>query len=164
MNIIDIIILVCFVPAIVQGISKGFISQAVSLAAIIIGVWLAFHFSEAVGNFLSGYIEVSGAWLRAISFAVILLAAVLVLNLIGKALAKIVKFAMLGWLDKLLGIVISVVKVFLVIGLIVIVFDALNSKFGFVPQQTVDGSVLYKPLKDAVDVVFPYLKGIIFEK
>ena len=164
MNIIDIIILVCFVPAIVQGISKGFITQAISLVSIILGVWLAFHFSKPAGDFLEGFIDLSGPWLHAVSFALILLVVVLVLNLIGKGLGKVVKLAMLGWMDKLLGIVLAVVKVFLLIGLVVILFDALNSKFGFVPQQTVDGSVLYKPLKDAVDVVFPYLKGIIFNK
>ena len=31
MGILDIILLCCFIPAIVQGISKGFISQVISI-------------------------------------------------------------------------------------------------------------------------------------
>ena len=141
MNIIDIILLVCFVPALIQGITKGFIPQAVALLSIILG-----------------------AWLRAAAFAVILVAVSLVLNLLGKGLEKVLKVAMLGWADKLLGAVLSFLKAFLVVGLLVIVFDALNSKFSLVPQQTIDESVLYGPLKDAVDLVFPYLKEIVMHK
>ena len=159
MNIIDIIILVCFVPALIQGITKGFIPQAVALLSIILGAWLAFRFSEPVGEWLGGYVELSAA-----SFAVILVAVSLALNLIGKGLEKVVKVAMLGWADKLLGAVLSFLKAFLVVGLLVIVFDALNSKFSLVPQQTIDESVLYGPLKDAVDLVFPYLKEIVMHK
>ena len=164
MNIIDIIILVCFVPALIQGITKGFIPQAVALLSIILGAWLAFRFSEPVGEWLGGYLDLSGAWLRAAAFAVILVAVSLALNLLGKGLEKVLKVAMLGWADTLLGAVLSFLKAFLVVGLLVIVFDALNSKFSLVPQQTIDESVLYGPLKDAVDLVFPYLKEIVMHK
>jgi hypothetical protein len=49
-NVIDIIILICCVPALVQGFRKGFISQAVSLVSLVLGAWLAFKFSEPVGE------------------------------------------------------------------------------------------------------------------
>ena len=52
MCILDIIILVCFVPAIVRGISKGFVSQAAALLALIAGVWIAFHFSDMLCSWL----------------------------------------------------------------------------------------------------------------
>ena len=38
MTILDIVLLACFIPAIVQGLTKGFIQQVISIAAIIIGV------------------------------------------------------------------------------------------------------------------------------
>ncbi len=45
MNILDIIILTCFVAAIVQGLRKGFVAQVIAIISIIVGVWLSFRFS-----------------------------------------------------------------------------------------------------------------------
>ena len=61
MNIIDIIILCCLVPAVIRGISKGFVNQAYSLVALIAGVWLSFKFSGALGDWLvRGALSASG--------------------------------------------------------------------------------------------------------
>ena len=59
MNILDIIILICLIPAIIQGIRKGFISQAISIASIILGIWLSSQFANVVGEWIAQYISVS---------------------------------------------------------------------------------------------------------
>ena len=164
MNVIDIIILICCVPALVQGFRKGFISQAVSLVSLVLGAWLAFKFSEPVGEWIKGIADVDGVVLQVLSFTLIFLVVYLVLLLAGKIIRSLVKVVMLGWLDKLLGMTFAVLKVLLIIGLVIICIDAINSTLTLIPSETLDGSVLYHPIKSVADVVFPYLKELIFHK
>lgn len=163
-NVIDIIILICCVPALIQGFRKGFISQAVALVSLVLGAWLAFKFSEPVGEWIKGIADVNGVILQVISFTLIFLAVYLALLLLGKLAQKVVKVVMLGWLDRLLGMTFGLLKVLLIIGLVIICIDAINSTLPVIPSETLEGSVLYDPIKTVADVVFPYLKELIFHK
>ena len=164
MNIIDIVILLCCIPALVQGERKGFVSQAVSLVSLILGAWLAFKFSEPVGNWLGSYLEFPGAVIHVVAFALILIAATVMLNIIGKSLEKFVKFIMLGWLDKILGAAFALLKVILLLGLVIILLDTVESILPIIPSKTFEESMLYEPVKGIANAVFPYLKELIFSK
>ena len=91
MNIIDIIILIAFVPAIIHGLSKGFINQALSLVAIILGVWLSFKFSDRVGEWLVSFADLPSPVLHIIAFCLILLVVVAVTMLFSKAVESLFK-------------------------------------------------------------------------
>jgi membrane protein required for colicin V production len=160
----DIIILLCFLPAVISGITKGFIEQAVALVSLILGAWLAFKFSSVVGDWLHPYLEVSETVLHVISFAVIMVAVVLVLFVLGKVLAGVTKLVMLGWLDHLLGLVFALLKAGLLIGIGIVLFDTLNVKFELVDEAVLDGSVLYSPIRDIAYTIFPYLKELLLKQ
>ncbi|MBR1927164.1 MAG: CvpA family protein [Bacteroidales bacterium] len=164
MNIIDIIILCCVVPAAIRGISKGFVSQAFSLVALIAGAWLSFKFSGTVGDWLVSFVELPTSVLHVIAFALILLVVMLVVHIAGKAVEKVLKVVMLGWLNKLLGAVFAILKAGLVVGLIIILFDSINSAIPLARESTINGSILYHPTKDVADMIFPYLRELIFKK
>jgi len=163
-NIFDIIIIVCCVPAVIHGISKGFVNQAFSLLGLILGAWLAYKFSNMAGEWLESFAELSPALLHVIAFALILLVVIVFVHLAGKIIEKIVKVVMLGWLNKLLGAVFSLLKTFLLIGLIVILFDSLNSNIPIVSPEKLEDSILYGPIKELANLVFPFIKELIFNK
>lgn len=164
MSTLDIIILVCFVPGIVRGIQKGFISQVVSLLSLILGVWLAFHFSEIVCEWLNGYLpSLSATVLNIVAFVLILIVVALLLHLVGKLLQGLFNKIDLGWLNWLLGLLFSLLRAAIVIGMLIVLFDTLNLKFEFVSAEKIDASVLYAPLRDAAYKVFPYLKALLFK-
>jgi len=160
----DIIILLCFLPAIIRGVMKGFIEQAVALVSLILGAWLAYRFSTVVSGWLMPYFEVSETVMNVISFAVIMVAVVLVLFVLGKILTGVTKLVMLGWLDRLLGLVFALLKAGLVIGILIILFDTLNVKFELVDEAVLDESVLYAPIRDIAYMVFPYLKELLLKQ
>ena len=160
----DIIILICFLPAVISGIMKGFIEQAIALVSLILGAWLAFKFSTVVSGWLQPYFEVSETVLNVISFAVIMVAVVLVLFVLSKILTGVTKLVMLGWLDRLLGLVFALLKAGLLIGIVIILFDTLNFKFEFVDEKVLDESVLYAPIRDIAYVIFPYLKELLLKQ
>ena len=164
MNILDIIILICFIPALIQGLRKGFIAQMIAIISLILGIFLSFQFSEAVSGWLAQYIEGSGEVLHLVAFALILICVIAGLAALGKLLEGMLKIVMLGWVNKLLGVIFSFLKCALVVGLVIMVFNSLNGTFHFVSEETLAGSSLYPPLKDLAYTVFPYLKELVFWK
>ena len=161
MNILDIIILICLIPAVVQGIRKGFISQAISIVSLVVGVWASARFANIVGDWISRYITASEQILKVVAFAIILVAVFVVLGLLGRLLEGVIKLIMLGWLNKLLGVVFSLIKSFLILGIVVLAFNSLNATFGFVKPEVLADSVLYPVVKGLADAVFPYLKSLL---
>jgi membrane protein required for colicin V production len=162
MNILDIIILICFVPSLVQGLRKGFIAQVIAIVSILAGVYLSFRFSSAASMWLSQYIEGSEQVLKIVAFALILVGVAAAFTLLGKLIEGIFKIVMLGWLNKLLGAVFSLLKCALITGLLIMVFNSINNTFGLVAEEELAKSVLYPPLKDIAYTVFPYLKEMLF--
>lgn len=162
MNILDIILLICFVPAIVQGIRKGFISQAISIVSLVLGIWLSARFANAVSTWLGQWITASGQILEIVAFALILILVFLALGTLGKMLEATIRLIMLEWLNRLLGVVFALLKTALIVGLVIMAFSSLNTTFGFVTDEVLNQSVLYPPLKDIANDIFPYLKEMIF--
>ena len=163
MATLDIILLICFLPGIIRGISKGFLEQALSLAGIVVSVWAAFKFSALVCTWLKPYLSLSETTLSVVAFALILVAVCLVVLIVAKLLTKVLEMSMLGWLDKILGLVFALVVNALLLGVFIILFDTLNLKFGFVKPETLDGSIVYCTLRDLCYLIFPYLKAFFIK-
>lgn len=161
MNILDIILLICFVPAIFQGVRKGFIAQAVAIISIIAGIWASARFADIVSTWIAQYITASEQVLKVVAFALILIVVFLVLAALGKALEGMFRLVMLGWLNKLLGVVFALLKTGLIVGLAIMAFSSLNDTFKFVQESVLNESVLYPPLKKLAFEVFPYLKDML---
>lgn len=161
MNILDIILLICFIPALVQGIRKGFIAQAISIISIIVGIWASARFADVVAAWVAQYITASEQVMKVVAFALILIVVFFLLGLLGKALEGIFNFVLLGWLNKLLGVVFALLKTVLIVGLVIMAFSSLNDTFHLVKEEVLNESVLYPPLKKVAFDVFPYIKDML---
>ena len=161
MNILDAIILICLIPAIFQGLRKGFISQAISIISLIVGIWASARFADIVTEWVSQYITASEQVMKIVVFVIILAVVFIALGLIGRLLEKILNFAFLGWINKLAGVAFSLMKAFLILGLIAIAFNSINTTLELVKPETISDSVLYQPLKNAADTIFPYIRKML---
>lgn len=162
MNILDIILLLCLIPAMVNGYRKGLITQAISIISLILGVVLSVRFTSAVSTWISQYVNASNQVLNVLAFILILAMVVFGLNLIGRLLEKILKMVMLEWVNRLLGMVIALAKALLIIGLVIMVFSSINDSFNFISPEKLSESFLYNPLKEITEIIFPYLKKLFF--
>lgn len=161
METLDLILLLCFIPAIVRGLSKGLVEQLVSLVSVIGGVWLAFKFSQPVGEWLGGWLTMDAKVVSLVAFAVVVLCAILLLALLGKVITKLIDLASLGWMNRLLGLAFALLKTALLIGLAIFLFDAANARWMLVKPEVLERSLLYGPLRDAALKVFPFLQNLI---
>ena len=161
LNTADLIILICFIPALFAGFMKGFMRQAAAVTALILGVWAGYHFSDFVSTKLATWIDVEPNTLNIISFAIIFIGVLILVNLAGRAIAGLVKLVLLGWLDKLAGIIFALIKYAFIFSILIYLLESLNELFKFLPKETLDNSVLYGYLSKVAPVVFPYLKNLV---
>jgi membrane protein required for colicin V production len=137
--LLDIIYVVIIILAILHGYSRGLIVGIFSLIAIIIGLAAAMKLSAVVAGFIGKNVNVSEEWLPLISFAIVFLLVVLLIRWGAKAIEKTVEIAMLGWVNKLGGIVFYVVIYTIVFSVLLFYVEQMK----LVQQETIDKSVIY---------------------
>ena len=155
MNTFDIIIAVILLFGFIRGLMKGFFVELASLVSLIAGVYGAIHFSYFVGNFLQDKVEWEERYISIIAFAITFVAIVIVISLLGKLFTKVADFASLGILNKLLGGAFGMLKLGLIVSVLLIVFDKLNSTIPFVNKENTEDSILYGPVKNLAPMIFP---------
>ncbi|MFA7116867.1 MAG: CvpA family protein [Bacteroidales bacterium] len=160
MNIIDIIILVALIPAITKGLKDGLLKQAAGVAGLLAGVYLAYKFSDLLSTYLNNWINTSEQVVKIISFALIILVVIICLSLLGKWLTKILEVATLGWINKLLGVIIAIAIDLTILGVIAYLITYINSEwFVLVPKESITDSKFFSPILNLAQSVFPYLKS-----
>lgn len=100
MGILDIILLCCFIPAIVQGISKGFVSQVISILSLILGVWAAFKFSKLMSGWLTNFVQLDPKILNIVSFIAVAVLVILLLYFVGRLITKAFDAASITWRNR----------------------------------------------------------------
>ena len=124
--IIDIVVAVILILAIIKGYRLGLIVALFSFLAFIIGLGAALKLSAVVADHLGKAIKVSDKWLPIISFAVVFLIVVLLVRLGAKFIQKTVELAMLGWVNRLGGILLYAGLYILIFSVLLFYADQLN--------------------------------------
>lgn len=162
MNTLDVIILILFIPGIIRGLTKGFIEQAFTLAGVAAAIWVAIHFSEQLSPYLGTFLPFSETPLRIVAFIILLVVVILLVMLLSSIFTKAMKMATLGWLNRLLGMVLSIGVSALVVGVLIVIFDSVNARLGLVEDSPLlNESVLYPYFRDTAYKIFPLLKELI---
>ena len=155
MNTFDIIIAALLLFGFVRGLMKGLFVEVASLVALIAGVYGAIHFSYFIGDWLKDSVDWDEKYISLAAFAGTFVVIIVVIALLGKILTKIADFASLGILNKILGGVFGALKIGLILSVIFIFFGKMNDTIPFVSQDSLDESILYKPVKKIAPTIFP---------
>ena len=100
---IDTVLAVLLIIAIFKGFSKGLIVAVFSLLAFIIGLAAAVKLSAVVAGYIGDTVSVSEKWLPFVSFIIVFLVVVIIVRIGAKIIEKTVQVAMMGWLNRLGG-------------------------------------------------------------
>jgi len=103
--LIDFTFAALLILAIIKGYQKGLIIAIFSIIAFIIGLAAALKLSTAVAEYLKDSISVSAKWMPFIAFAVVFFIVIILVRLGGKLIEKTFQAVMLGWLNRIGGIV-----------------------------------------------------------
>ncbi|MEN9569289.1 MAG: hypothetical protein RL172_520 [Bacteroidota bacterium] len=100
---VDVFFIIILVIAIIKGLQKGLAVAVFSVIAFIAGLAAAIKLSAVVANYLQKNVAVPGQWLPVLSFALVFIAVVILVNMGGKLVQKSFEMAFLGWANKLGG-------------------------------------------------------------
>ena len=159
MNVIDVIILILLILAVIKGIKDGFVKQMGSILGLFLGIVLAGRFSALLGTWLHQWVNASEEIVKIISFTIIIIGVCICMSLLGKLLEKILKAITLNWLNRLLGVIISLFAAVLLIGIILSLLEYVNANwFVIIPKDKLAESKGIQLISDFSKTVFPYLK------
>lgn len=150
---IDIIFFAILVIAVIKGLRKGLAVALFSIVAFIIGLAAAIKLSAVVAAYLERNVDVSGQWLPALSFLLVFIVVVVLVNLGGRLVEKTFEMAFLGWVNRLGGAVFYM----LLYTIIFSVFLFYAERMNLLKQETISHSIVFpyiKPLGPAVINVF----------
>lgn len=158
MNTIDIIIFIPLIWAAYSGFKKGFIIEVATLVALAAGIYAGVHFSNYAAEHLASHIE--SKLLPLASFGVTFLIVVILIFSVGKLLEKVVNMVALKLVNKALGAVFGMLKAFVIMSVLLLIFDNLNQQFQFVSDETTHESLLYEPTVNSTQQLLPTIKQI----
>ena len=157
MNSIDLVFAILLLWSAYRGFTKGFIVQLATLAALLLGILGAVLFSDLTSSLIIKKFEISGQYLPILSFAVTFIVIVIAVHLFAKMLNKLIDAIALGIVNRLLGVLFSLLKTAFIVSIILVLINKADNKFNFIPDDTKENSFLYKPLSNFAPMIFPYL-------
>lgn len=154
-SMLDILVFVVLVCGFIRGAMDGFFRQAASITGFFAGLLVAFMLYPVVGDWLAVHFEGGLSVARVIAFVLLWLAVPIVLSLLADVLARAVRIAGLGGLDRLGGAVLGGLKY-------VIFFSCLlnvAAMFRILPSGVEESSRLCGPVRSVSSRLFEVCKS-----
>ena len=125
MNITDYYVIAAIIISAAVGSLRGFLREVIAFVTWIIALFIAWHFSESIAPHLGGLL--SGSPVSTWAARVIIVALVLLVGAaIGVTVAHFVRLSMFSGMDRFLGCVFGFFRGFVLLGVFVILGQALR--------------------------------------
>lgn len=102
MPVADIVIAVAIVISVIVGFARGFVKEAISVAALLVAIWAGFNIGPHAAQISEDWFSSSAMQLwfgRALVFIVVLAVG----GLLGWGISKLVRLSVLSGMDRMLG-------------------------------------------------------------
>ena len=146
---LDLVFAVFLVVAVFKGYSKGMVVALFSIFAFIAGIAAAMKLSATVAAYLGKNVHVSSQWLPVISFLVVFIAVVIIVRIGAKFIEKTMDLVLLGWLNRLGGILLYILLYSILIS--VVVFYA--SQVKVISEETLASSAAWPTVMRLLDCI-----------
>ena len=164
--IIDVIFILLLIVAVFRGLSKGLILGVFSLFAFIIGIAAAMKLSVLLANSLQSATGSSNKWLPALSFVLVFILVIWLVRLGAKLIEKTIQFAMLGWLNRIGGVVLYAALYTLIFSIFLFYME----KMMIISPETIQSSQSYTYISpwgpkviDNLGKIIPWFKDMFTE-
>lgn len=161
--LLDIILLVLLVIAVIKGLRKGLIVALFSVIGLIVGLAAAMKLSVLSAGYIGKAVKISDEWLPFVAFAAVFIVVVLLVRWGASLLQKSLEFAMLGWLNRIGGVLLYVSLYILIFSIFVFYADQMD----LIRPETKALSVTYSYIEpwgprvmDTIGKLIPFFKGM----
>jgi membrane protein required for colicin V production len=161
MNSLDLFILIFASIFFIRGIFRGFVFELITVAGLIIGYLVAITYLHILSSLLISFFPALPiAVSHIISFIVIFIVTNVVLRFVANVLTRTLKFAMLGWLNRLLGGLFGSVKGILILSILVFLISFVPFSTQFIEMIGTDQSILFPLLKALGPELYEHIKDL----
>lgn len=158
MNFLDVIFIVLLGLAFIHGFRKGLIIELATLAALVLGIWAGFHFSELISGLIEDAFDYQGKYINIISFIIIMIVVIILMQILARALTKVAKAIAMGFLNKLAGGIFSVLKAAVILSILIYFLDRFDENKYLIGPETRNNSVLFPLIEGIAPVILPKMK------
>jgi membrane protein required for colicin V production len=125
MNLADYVVIVAVALSAIVGALRGFLREAIALAAWIVALFVAWHFSDLIEPHLGGLL--SASYVRPWAARVIIVALILLFGAgLGAIMGHYVRLSIFSGMDRFLGFLFGAARGFVLIGVFVILGQLLK--------------------------------------
>lgn len=153
MNYLDIIIAIILFLFGWKGLRKGLVIEVVTLLAFGVGIYGALRFSDFTAERLQEVMTIQPQYLNTIAFILTFILLVIVVNLIGRAVKKMIHTLNLGFFDRLAGFLLGVAKGVLLCSTFVLILSNLQF-IGLIKDEVKKESYLYPYVEKTVPYIY----------
>ena len=153
MNVLDLIIGIILVLFAITGLRKGLIIEAFYLASFLFGAYGAMHFSDAVADWMSDFINVSEDYLTIISFIVTFIIVLILVRLLGRVISRLLEAISLGFVDKIGGFIFGVLKGALLVSVIIMIMNVFGAS-DLINNDLRESSKLYTLTESIANTIY----------
>lgn len=154
MSSLDIVLAVFLVYGLIRGLKNGLFVEIASLVSFFIGIYIAVKFSYLIANLIG---DGTSKTVKVVAFVVTLILVVVGIHLLAKVFSKIASTLFLGWLNKLGGAFLGVIRVALLLGIVLSLLLKVNFDNALISKETQEKSLFFNPIVATSEVFFPVL-------
>ena len=136
---LDVLFLIILVLGCIKGFRRGLIVGIFSFVAVIVGLAAAMKLSTVAADYIGTAVKVSDRWLPVISFIVVFIVIVLLIRLGANLLQKAVEMVMLGWVNRLGGMLLYAAIYILVYSVVLFYAEQVH----LIKPETIENSSTY---------------------
>lgn len=164
--IIDIFFAIAVLLAILKGYRQGLVVAVFSVIALIVGLAAAIKLSAVVASYIGKAVNITDKWLPIVSFILVFVLVVLIIRWCAVLLRKAIEFSMMGWIDKLAGILLFTLLYLLIFSVVLFYCEQIS----LLKPETKTSSVTYEFIQpwgpkvmDAFGKILPLFKNMFTE-
>jgi len=150
---VDILLLILLAVGFVSGLFSGAVKQLISLVAFVAGFVVACLYYERLGEVLASYLSMP-VFCKVVAFVLLWVVVPIVANMIASLITSLLNtLPVMGFLNRLLGGFLCLIKYALVLGALIWLFSSAN----LIKEETMQESKLCKPLKAVPEFIYNYV-------
>ncbi|MDR1581986.1 MAG: CvpA family protein [Prevotellaceae bacterium] len=151
-SIFDLIFAISLLVSIISGFIRGFVRQLLGLAGIFGGTYCAYKLSLELTNWWHGHFNVDAEVMKIIVFIVLALIIYALVIWLAILLGKLLKMAMLSWMNRFAGMLFGAIKIILIFSAMAYAIHYL--KLTGMEMNDIEKSVVYDYLISIANTIF----------
>lgn len=158
-NLLDIILLIPLLLFAWNGYRKGFIVEVASLAALILGLYVAFFFSDFAAEMLNNLFDINQKYVAVFAFLITFIVVIFLVLTVGKIVQKFVDILLLGFLNKLAGAVFGFLKGALLLSILIFVINYFDYGEYIIKKEEREKSIFFEPIESIAPALYSWLNS-----